>query len=89
MRVNTPFSKISVNNVQILPDTEIIIIPDGHLWLLGDNSSKSFDSRFLGPIPINCVSEIIVNKCNLSGTSCVPIKKTLEFHTEARKEMSI
>lgn len=30
---------------------ECLIIPDNHVWLLGDNSSLSGDSRHYGPVP--------------------------------------
>ena len=32
-----------------------VIIPEGHLWLLGDNPAESRDSRSYGPIPISSV----------------------------------
>eukprot|EP01089_Gocevia_fonbrunei_P022686 TRINITY_DN9264_c0_g1_i2.p1 TRINITY_DN9264_c0_g1~~TRINITY_DN9264_c0_g1_i2.p1 ORF type:complete len:141 (-),score=20.71 TRINITY_DN9264_c0_g1_i2:71-493(-) len=30
-----------------------IVIPEGHMWLEGDNSESSRDSREYGPVPMN------------------------------------
>eukprot|EP00929_Paragymnodinium_shiwhaense_P039475 TRINITY_DN20717_c0_g1_i2.p1 TRINITY_DN20717_c0_g1~~TRINITY_DN20717_c0_g1_i2.p1 ORF type:complete len:180 (+),score=15.52 TRINITY_DN20717_c0_g1_i2:113-652(+) len=34
------------------PEPVEIIVPLGHVWLLGDNRSASLDSRHYGPVPI-------------------------------------
>ncbi len=39
----------------ILPDAEHSVVPEGHYFLLGDNSEESFDSRFWGWVPHNHV----------------------------------
>jgi mitochondrial inner membrane protease subunit 1 len=34
---------------------EHVYIPEGHLWLVGDNASMSRDSRTYGPVPVGLV----------------------------------
>lgn len=34
---------------------EHMIIPKGHVWLLGDNPEESIDSRHYGPVPIGLI----------------------------------
>lgn len=31
--------------------SKVIVVPRGHVWIEGDNSENSSDSRFYGPIP--------------------------------------
>lgn len=35
--------------------SKVIIVPKGHLWLEGDNSENSIDSRTYGPVPMGLV----------------------------------
>lgn len=35
--------------------SRVIIVPKGHLWLEGDNSENSIDSRTYGPVPMGLV----------------------------------
>lgn len=52
-----PLSEPYLDDVQTTPGTVAtpITIPDGYLWLMGDNRPNSGDSRFLGPQPISAV----------------------------------
>jgi inner membrane protease subunit 1 len=34
------------------PSTEHVIVPKGHVWIMGDNASLSRDSRDYGPVPV-------------------------------------
>ncbi|KNZ46116.1 signal peptidase I [Puccinia sorghi] len=38
----------------------LLTVPDGHLWLQGDNYAVSVDSRTYGPVPIGLVSGKII-----------------------------
>ncbi|KAF8349899.1 peptidase S24/S26A/S26B/S26C [Amanita rubescens] len=40
---------------QLAPPTEHVIVPKGHIWIMGDNSTYSRDSREYGPVPISLV----------------------------------
>lgn len=48
-----------------------VYVPRGHVWLEGDNSSNSADSRAYGPVPLGLVRSRVVcrvwpaNKMNL------------------------
>jgi signal peptidase I len=33
------------------PNGSILVVPDGHIWLEGDNAMNSSDSRSYGPLP--------------------------------------
>ncbi|EAU92904.2 signal peptidase I family protein [Coprinopsis cinerea okayama7 len=37
------------------PSTEHVVVPKGHLWMVGDNASWSRDSRTYGPVPMGLI----------------------------------
>lgn len=41
-------------------------IPDGNVWLLGDNPSNSNDSRSYGPVPLNLLQGRVIGKIGLN-----------------------
>ncbi|PLW10200.1 hypothetical protein PCANC_25413 [Puccinia coronata f. sp. avenae] len=54
---DTPFPDIPVYDFS---KKILLTIPNGHLWLEGDNYAVSIDSRTYGPVPIGLVSGKIV-----------------------------
>lgn len=50
--------KVSSSGVASLSNTSLVVVPDGHLWVEGDNSLNSADSRNYGPVP----SSLVVGK---------------------------
>ena len=40
---------------RLAPSTEHVLVPKGHIWIIGDNAAASRDSRWYGPVPIALV----------------------------------
>jgi signal peptidase I len=43
------------NNALSLMSSSLLVVPDGHIWVEGDNSLNSADSRDYGPVPASLV----------------------------------
>uniref|UniRef100_A0A6T7HGH5 Peptidase S26 domain-containing protein n=1 Tax=Attheya septentrionalis TaxID=420275 RepID=A0A6T7HGH5_9STRA len=46
-----------------------VIIPKGHCWLLGDNASRSLDSRIYGAVPLNNIRRKVLCRFSFSPPS--------------------
>ncbi|KAL1681979.1 peptidase S24/S26A/S26B/S26C, partial [Schizophyllum commune] len=47
------------------PPDEHVVVPEGHVWLAGDNLAWSRDSRMYGPVPMSLIAGKI--KARVSG----------------------
>ena len=45
------------------------IVPEGHVWVLGDNPAQSRDSRWFGPVPLSDVTGKIVWRWGANGSN--------------------
>ena len=48
--------------------TEHVVVPKGHLWVIGDNASMSYDSRHYGPLP----SALVRGRLRARVSSSIP-----------------
>lgn len=51
------------------PSTEHVKVPEGHVWISGDNAAWSRDSRDYGPVPIALVKGRIVARVSVQCCS--------------------
>ena len=59
------------------PSDEHVVVPKGHVWVMGDNASWSFDSRDYGPLSVSLIQgRIIARVCILSNTLYVATQNT-------------
>jgi mitochondrial inner membrane protease subunit 1 len=50
------------------PSTEHVIIPKGHVWISGDNSVYSRDSRDYGPVPMALIQGRVYARVSLTNS---------------------
>lgn len=56
-----PYDLKIINLVNIDQKYEHVDIPKGHIWILGDNTSRSFDSRHFGPLPSGLIHGKVIH----------------------------
>jgi hypothetical protein len=47
------------------------LVPEGHIWVLGDNEARSRDSRLFGPVPLSDVKGKVVWRWGANGSNKV------------------
>ncbi|PVU86489.1 hypothetical protein BB559_004277 [Furculomyces boomerangus] len=65
----------------LLSNTRYVKIPKGHVWLQGDNTSNSVDSRIYGPVPIGLLKGKVLFKVWPNFTK---ISSNVEFLQEPK-----
>src|SRR5882757_9077660 len=48
------------------PSSEHVVVPRGHIWLMGDNADLSRDSRDYGPVPLSLVRGTLCARVRLA-----------------------
>lgn len=79
--------KIPFSGVTSLSNTSLTVVPDGHIWVEGDNSLNSADSRNYGPVPSSLVIGKVWmrvwpprgNSLIVRGARPLPIDKNVPF----------
>ena len=59
------------------PSTEHVVIPKGHVWIIGDNASASRDSRTYGPVPMGLIQGKLKARVRSESLSCWMLSLTL------------
>ncbi len=52
---------------RLAPSTEHVIVPKGHIWIMGDNATYSRDSREYGPVPMALVQARLAYRVSLAS----------------------
>lgn len=73
---------------KITPSTEHVVIPEGHLWMSGDNAEMSRDSRYYGPVSMALVRGKLVAKVMSRWLRSSPSPLTLFVRSGLRLKLA-
>ncbi len=61
-----------------------LTVPEGHVWLEGDNAAQSTDSREYGPVPMALVRGKVIARCWPPSQACIVRHRVID-HTAAQR----
>lgn len=61
-----------------------LTVPEGHVWLEGDNAAQSTDSREYGPVPKALVRGKVIARCWPPSQACIVRNRVVDHTAEQR-----
>lgn len=53
------------------PSTEHVVVPKGHMWIIGDNAAYSRDSRDYGPVSMSLIQAKLIARVSVNRFSMI------------------
>lgn len=69
--IGLPGDVVNVDPIDLEMSKQHCVVPEGHVWVQGDNATASIDSRTYGPLPMGLIQAKIARRVR-----SIPSRKT-------------
>lgn len=79
--IGLPGDVVNVDPIDLEMSKQHCLVPEGHVWVQGDNATASIDSRTYGPLPMGLIQAKIACRvrCSLSRKTPLPNLTSLDM----------